>query len=282
MRHVAACVVVCGIYAATVLAQPLLPPAAPQIQTPSAPPNLQTAMPEPVPPQPPIGQMFAVRASGAVPQNPHMDEKLKPIAAALSGLPYTSYEALSVNSRELPWGVETLFPISAVHAFKATALSMDPEGAIALRARVEMLQGEDYINALDTQALAGQNQALLFRGIPLGRDELVIVMLVAMSPDPEKSGSPNQEGETESEGENQESTESESEGENKAEGEQEGENAPEKQESQVNEADEGEGESPKGVENLDALLESLDDIDRREQVEELKRRDRIDFKGDWW
>lgn len=50
----------------------------------------------------------------------------------------------------------------------------------------------------------------------------------------------------------------------------------------MNETDEGEGESPKGVENLDALLESLDDIDRREQVEELKRRDRIDFKGDWW
>lgn len=284
MKPVAACIIAYGLCAMAAFSQLLLPSPGPQPQSvqPQAQPMLPQTAQAQAQPKPPIGQMYAIHASGAVPQNVHIDDKLKSIAPMLNDLPYTSYEAIAVNDHELPWGVETLFPISAVHAFHVTALSQNQEGAIALRARVEMLQGEDYINALDTQAVAARNQALLFRGIPLGHDELVIVLLVGMPPEPGEDGSPNQEGESEPEGENQDSAKADSGDNTEGEGEQEPEDAAESQESQTDETVEGEGEPPKGVENLDALLESLDDIDRREQVEELKQRDRIDFKGDWW
>lgn len=249
-------------------------------------PQGQTAMP--VPPQgqapaPPVGAMYAMRASGAVPQKLDLDEKLKPVASALKSLPFTSYEAISVNDQVLPWGQETLFPVNALYAMHVTPLTMEANGAISLRARVEMLQGETFINALKAEARAFQNQALLFRGMPLGRDELVIVLLVGVPPENQNQNGSSEEEQSETEGE-QEEKKSESESNDTKEDineSQEGETTQEQQ-PPPSESAEGEQEEPEGVENLDALLESLDDIDREEQVKERNQRGRIDFKGDWW
>ena len=266
--------------ALSVWAQPLLPAVPPQNQGP-----LQSGAMPPIqaPPKAPLGKMYAMRASGTVPQGPSMDEKLKPIASVLESLPFTSYEAISVVDRDLPWAQETLFPINAVYAMHVTAQQQEPDGAIPLRARVEMLQGEDYVNALDTSAKAAQNQALLFRGMPLGQDELVIVLVIALPQDEKGQGesSPEDQSRPEGEGENQEQPESETNKQDEGDQEsQEDKTAEEQQESR--EDNEGENEQPEGVKNMDALLQSLDDIDKREQVEERNRRDRIDFKGDWW
>lgn len=261
-------------------AQPLLPATPPQNQPPlqSQPmPQVQT------PPKVPLGKMYAMRASGAVPQSPSMDERLKPVAAVLESLPFTSYEAISVVDRELPWGQETLFPINAVYAMHVTAQQPEADGAIPLRARVEMLQGEDFVNALDTSAKAAQNQALLFRGMPLAQDELVIVLIIAMPHDEKGQGNTSQEDQPQPQGEGENQEQQESDTDKQREGEQEPREAnaaEQQQESQ--EGNEGENEPPEGVKNMDALLQSLDDIDKREQVEERNRRDRIDFKGDWW
>ncbi len=249
--------------------------------TPSAPP-VQGQIQSQAPPPPPVGRMYAMRASGAIPEKPYLDEKLKAVAPALKSLPFTSYESVSINDQVLPWGQETLFPINAVYALRVTPMSLEADGTITLRARVEMLQGETYVNALNTAAHAVQNQALLFRGMPLGQGELLIVLLVSMPPEEQKEGTASEESPPQSEGEGESTSEGES---NEAkEGEQEPQKADtaEQQDTQPLEPEEGEQEKPEGVENLEALLESLDDIDRQEQVEERNRRDRIDFKGDWW
>ncbi len=245
------------------------PPVSPQVQA---------------PPPPPVGKIYAIRASGAVPLKLNLDEKLKPVAAALETLPFTTYESISINENPLPWGQETLFPINALYAMHVTALAPEADGAIALRTRVEMLQGETYVNAIKADAHAVQNQALLFRGLPLGNDELVIVLLVGMPQDGQNQGDSAEDDPSSSEGEQKSEDQSEQNTDDRKEGEeemQEGEHA-EAQQADVSEPDEGEPKQPEGVENLEALLESLDDTDRREQVEERNRRDRIDFKGDWW
>lgn len=259
--------------------QPMLPVAPPQGQ--AAAPQAQT------PPPPPLGKVYAMRASGAVPQSPYMDEKLKDIAPVLEPLPFTSYEAISVVENALPWGRETLFPVNAVYAMHVTAQPQEPDGAIPLRARVEMLQGENYVNALDTTAKAAQNQALLFRGMPLSQGELVIVLLIALPRNEDSKSDSSQENQQQSEGEGENQEQQNPDADSGNEGEQNRQEASgaeqEQQETQSGtEEGEGEGEKPEGVQNLDALLESLDDIDRREQVEERNKRDRIDFKGDWW
>ena len=165
MRPLLVCLAACALVALPLYAQ-MPPPGA--------------ALPDQAPPQPPVGRMYAMRASGAVPQQAHLDDALKPVAPMLKSLPFTSYEKVSIEDNVLPWGQETLFPINALYAMHVTPLAQEEDGAIALRSRVEMLQGEDYVNALDTVAHAVQNQALLFRGMPLGRDELVIVLLISL------------------------------------------------------------------------------------------------------
>lgn len=268
MKRAVLILLVCFFSVAAVQAQPMLP-VQPQPQEQASPP--------------PVGKMYAVRASGSVPQKPYLDEKLKPIAKVLESLPFTSYEAISINDNVLPWGQETLFPINAVYALHATPLGQEEDGSIALRARVEMLRGESYINALDTVAQAVRNQALFFRGLPLGQDELVIVLLVGAPQEAGDDSSSQQEAEQEPESDEESQSEQErNDQEEQQEQEAEEENTAEQQEPEPLEPVEGETEKPEGIENLEALLDSLEDIDRREQVEERNRRDRIDFKGEWW
>ncbi|MFA7693253.1 MAG: hypothetical protein GX117_03130 [Candidatus Hydrogenedentes bacterium] len=255
------------------MGQPMLPPDPASMQGVPLPAPTQSAPPAP------IGQVYAVLASGGVPQSLNIDEKLKGIAAIFNDLPYTEYEAIAINSQEMPWGEEVLFPINALHAFKTTALSMDAEGGIVLHARVERLQGEDYVNALDTQAVAAQGQALVFRGIPAGQGELILVMLVRVPGDGDGGGESEEQQPPDSDDENQEQEEQQQQADTD---ESEDDHGDDTEENSVNSDAATEGEVPVGDENLEALLNSLDDIDRREQVEELKQRDRIDFKGDWW
>jgi hypothetical protein len=252
------------------------------------------------PPPNPIVSMFAIYAHGAVPEQPYMDETLKPMASALSKLPFTSYEAVSILENEAPWGQETRFTVNAKYNVNVTPTGQDEQGAIQLGVRIEMLQEDGtYLDALKAQALAAQNGALLFRGMPLNQGELVVVLLVGMPPDPnQQQGDSQQQEQNEGEQEQQQqeqnqNKENEGDGEgeeqqqqnNEGEGEGEGENQQQNQQQEMNQADESEGEGEgekEGMENLDALLESLEDTDKREQKEERNQRDRIDFKGDWW
>lgn len=285
--------------------------AAQLLPQPSAPagPQGPAAAPVQPPPPTPLGRMYAIHARGAVPEKLHVDEKLKPVAKLLSNLPFTSFDVISMHDNEMPWGQETLFPINAVYAMHVMPQALDEEQSITLRARVEMLQESgDYINALDTMAQAAPQQALLFRGMPLNSDELVIILLVGMPPDPNQSQDDSQQSEeqppeqqeaskTEPNAEGETPENNEGEGEESREGEQEkaeegemmqqdpqsaGEGESNEEQAQSLDADEQEGEHPKGTENLEALLQSLEEIDKDEQVKERNRRDSIDFNGDWW
>ena len=260
----------------TAVGQLAPPPAQPGGQMPPAPPAL-------------IGRMYAAYAHGAVPEQPRMDEALKPVAAMLERLEFTSYETVSVVDKEMPWSEETLFPINAKYTMKATPLQQREDGAIEMETHIEMLQDNgDYVDALAAKASAAPDKALMYRGMPLHNGELVVVFLVGVPQEEGQGQSQAQEGEQEQQEEQQAQQEQEL-GQEEGEGEQEQPQTSEKQEgenagreNQVEEASEQEGEAPEGLENLDALLESLEDIDKREQVEERNQRDRIDFKGNWW
>lgn len=235
----------------------------------------------PEPPPNPIARMYAIYGHGAVPEQPYMDETLKPIASALGKLPFTSYEAVSLMDEEVPWGEETRFTVNAKYNVNVVPLEQDEEGAIKLNVRIEMLQEDGtYVDALKAQALAAQNGALLFRGMPLNRGELVVVLLVGMPPDPNQKNQDSEEQQEQNEDEQEQQEQEEQQQENEGEGEGEP-----SEDQEINPAEEsaaeGEGEQ-ENHENLEALLESLEDTDKQEQKEERNQRDRIDFKGDWW
>ncbi len=244
---------------------------------------LMPAPPAEAPPAP-IARMYALYAHGAVPEQPHIDEEAKSLAPVLKKLPFTSYEAISILEQEVPWAEPTLFPINALYAMQVTPYPSEEDGFVQIHARVEMLQDDgQYVNALDTRAYAADREALLFRGMPLHRGELVIVLIVAMPSDNGQDGAPQEDDseqpEDEQEQEQEQSEEPEDSDDDDSASEEERDDTADTREEEASETEE---EPADDLESLEALLESLEDIDRQEQKEELKQRDRIDFKGDWW
>lgn len=260
------------LFCAFATAQAPMPLPAPSVQTDTS------AMPPA-----PQARMYAVYAHGAVPEQPHTDDKLKPIAALLKRLPFTSFEEISILDKEMPWGETTAFPINALYSMDVTPKGLSEEGVIELHAKIDMLQDNGaYKAALETDGAAAPQQALIFRGMPLQNGELVVVLLVGMPQDENQQGNP-QEDDTEQQEQQEQEQEQQQQQQEQQEPQEEGESdSDETPESAEADAAQEEGETPEGLDNLDALLESLEDVDRREQVEERNRRNRIDFKGDWW
>ena len=250
-----------------------------QMAMPPAQPG-QMAMPDPqaaqAPPPTPIAQIYAVYTHGAVPEQPFMDDNLKPVKEVLNKLPFTSYETVNILSHETPWETETPFAVNAKYTVNVWPHAPNEENAIDLDVRIEMLQKDgSYVDAIIAKALAAENKALVFRGMPLNNGELVVVLFIKMPSEKNQDGDDSQEQEQQQ----QEEQEDQKDEQEQQEEQQEDENA----ESQEANEEDREGEEEKeGLENLDALLESLEDIDKREQAEERNQRDRIDFKGDWW
>lgn len=246
-----------------------------QPPVPSQPPDAQDAPPTPV------ARMYAVHARGAVPERLDIADELRPIAPLLRELPYTSFRPIAIHEKEMPWGEPTLFPINAVYSMRVTPMSIDEEGIIHLQAYIEMLQTDGtFLRALDTAASAAQNRALLYRGMPLGADELLVALLVSLPSD--GSGDDDMEQDADPEPAETDDAEPEPPGDPDDESMEEGDaEAALEDEAHLDELDEDD-ELPEGRESLEALLQSLEDVDRREQIEERNRRNRIDFKGDWW
>lgn len=238
-------------------------------------PTAQMPQTAQAPPPAPIAHMYAIYAHGAVPEQPYVDKNLKPVAEALKKLPFTAYEAISILDQEAPWGKETKLAVNAKYMVNVTPTSQDEEGTIGLQVRIEMLQGNgEYVNALDTHASAAERKALLFRGMPINNGELVVVLFLVIPSDDNEDGD-------NSEDQDQDQEEQEDQ-EEKQDSEEEKENDDSESQQEEQAEKEGEEEEPDGLENLDALLESLEDTDKREQAEERNQRNRIDFKGEWW
>lgn len=310
MNLVAACLI-----AAAALAQPAV--------TLPAPPPAPAAAPQAE--EPLNVSLFAIKASAEGRDKPSIPEELKPIAKALAKLtPNDTFEIISVETRPGPFGQEVQLPINGLYTghvtLNETRQASSGEGEVVdFNARIEMLRGSDFINALSTRGEAVFNQALIFRGLELGQDELVVVIQVA-PPDSDQSnqgesGDESSEEEKEQEDqqekdpeqqddeqpqdlkeEPQEPQDPEDNEEDPSEGEQppelkpenEGEQAPQdpdgESDEQQNTAEEqqDEAEEPKDMQTLEAMLENLEELDRKEQRNAHYRRTQVKVRGDWW
>jgi len=310
MNLIAACLI-----AAAALAQPAVtlpePPPAP-VAAPQAEEPLNVSL-------------FAIKASAEGRGTPSIPEELKPIAKALAKLtPNDTFEIISVETRPGPFGQEVQLPINGLYTgyvtLNETRQASSGEGEVVdFNARIEMLRGSDFINALSTRGEAVFNQALIFRGLELGQDELVVVIQVAPpeSDQSDQGESSDESSEDEQEQEDQqekdpeqqddeqpqdlkeepqepqdpeENEEDPSEGEQPPElkPEEEGEQAPQDPDGESDEqqsaADkqEEEAEEPKDMQTLEAMLENLEELDRKEQRNAHYRRTQVKVRGDWW
>ena len=262
-------------------------------------------------PEPLKFNMFALLGQKKSGTAATLDEAMKPIEGALKGLPYTDYEKITVDARETPEGVDTQFPINPIYTLVVRPNGKDAQGAAKLDIHVDLLQDGKLIKALTAQAAAKPGDALLLRGMPLPPGELVIVLQRDAGDQKSQSEQSNQEQQNQDQ-QNQQQQQSDQDKDSKkddSEKKLDQSKKDEKKEDEKKDKKEGKDEKKedkdqdkkdqaqeqpssedakkeaaekKDTKNLESLLQSLEDVDRKEQAEVRNKRDRIDFKGDWW
>jgi len=284
------------------------------------PPDPQGSAPPPMlaAPAPPAGdpapadevtvEVIAVKGARKGVSEIQVDEELKPLREVLESLkPNDSFELIARDTKMLPYAQETQYVVNGLYTAHVTAHGgvQTPEGGqrFDLEIRVEDLRSGNAVDALRVRGEAAPREAIVLRGMPLGQDEMALLVVVVPPPGEQsgdsqgeqpESGEGQQEAEAapqEQESGEEEAGEGESppdltsgqeEGEGNADGEREGEEGSAAEVAQES-AQEGEqaGE-PKDMETIKALLESLEQKDREEQRNAHHRRSEVKIRGDWW
>lgn len=215
---------------------------------------------------------------------PPADDRLATLEAALKPLGFAGFEFVGTAARELAPETETRFPINGTYSAAITLLPPQDGDTAAMEVRIEALLEGKIVTALAGTVQARPGDTVVFRGMPLAPGELVVLLTrpSEQSSDQSKSDQNQQDQE-------QQDQKQEEEGQQQEKKEQEGKEDPrnaEEQEAQpaAEEQEDGTEEEEKDMENgsLRALLESLEETDKREQKEIRNVRQRIDFKGGWW
>ena len=213
-----------------------------------------------------------------------LDQSLKPVEGVLNALKgYASFEKINVSVQELAQGAETRFPINGAYTMLVAPAGDDGKGSAQLGVRIQLLDNGNLINAIETQANSRPGEALVFQGMPLSPGELVVVLVRESEPG-------QQGGEGQDNQEQQQQQQQEKQSQQKEEEKEKGEEK-EAEKQEAAKAEEKPAQEEKGVEkeqekqdqnNFDAILESLEEMDRREQKDVHYNRNSIEFKGDWW
>ncbi len=208
-------------------------------------------------------------------------DALKPFDSFLDSLPYNRFEVLTDASAQAERGRELHMPVSGIFSFYVTPLQTHDGGSVELDLRVEMLHDSGYLDAIRAQGLAAPNQPLVMRGFPVNRGELILIVRLESDGDGEGQSADNDSNSDEQEsdeGTSQEPQEEEEQEGDENQNEQPEDSQPPQQQSQSSELD----ESKPDLQNVEALLEYLEEVDRREQEEIRRQRDSIEIRGDWW
>lgn len=233
-----------------------------------------------------IVEMKALRASNEGMAQKEIDPALRGLAPVLEALPFDRFSPIAEETKEAPYGRETLIPINSEYTLSIRPIERNAkDGLVLLEARIIMSREGRKINALSTRAEAATGQPLLFRGLELNNGELVVVMRLAQQDD----GS---QGSGESTAQDQEKPEQQ-----EAQEQEEQETPPEEQQEETQPGEEENDQAPppavepketapedekQDMQNIEALLQSLEEMDRREQQELRNQRDHIDVRKGWW
>lgn len=261
-------------------------------------------------------EVVALKGSATGRSSVFTDEELKPYRKILETLtPNDTFEIIAIDKKPVPLNTEQRFTVNGLYTAYVTPLGAreTPEGGQRheLQMRVEMLSGNDYVDALRARGEAAERQALVLRGMNLDIGELIV--LVRVIPEGQDSDGNSESSEQDESGEEQEQQEQQQKDEQQAqnqqdkpmdeesegqdgeqeapelrepeEGEKEAEEGQEEMASD-SEAGEQEGEAgetgPQDMETIEAILESLEEKDRQEQRNARYRRSKVTVNGDWW
>ena len=221
--------------------------------TPAAPPPMLAAPGQPAQAEGVDIQVVAFKGSDTGSASITMDEELKPLKEMLETLaPNDSFELIADPKQRVPTGQEVRFTVNGIYTayVKLNGTRQAPEGGqlYDIEVRVEMLEGNSYVNALRARGEAAPNEALALRGMDLDIGELIVLVIV--SPDGQDQNQGGQ-GDEQSQAENQEEQEEKSPEEQQAEKQEQEEKELKQEQAKKDEEkknedgkkDEGEGEA---------------------------------------
>ncbi len=235
------------------------------------------------------------------------DEQLKPYKGILEALaPLNKFDVIKTSTLPALHGEITTVSINALYWAEVQVSAPDEQGALPMVVRIMYDDGSGPIAAINAQGSAQPNRAFTFRGMELGGGELVVVLSFPKEGEQgegsDSSGEENsqeqeqqEQGADQSQQEEQDSSASEqdeSKDEEEApmlnqqeeteaqEGDEEGASEEEMQDGSSSTLDEGE---PKDDQTIEAILESLEEEDTKEQENAHHRRSQVKFKSKgWW
>lgn len=216
---------------------------------------------------------------------PPADDRLAGLEGALKPLGFAGFEFVGTAERELAPDTETRFPINGTYSAAITLLPPQDGGTAAMEVRIEALLDGRIVTALAGTVQARPGDTVVFRGMPLAPGELVVLLTRPSEQSSEQSksdqGQQEQNQNQDQERQDQQTEEKKQEEEKK---EASGNEQEQRKQPEAEEQEDGTEEEKKDMENgsLRALLESLEETDKREQKEIRNVRQRIDFKGGWW
>jgi hypothetical protein len=217
----------------------------------------------------PTFDLVALQASVEGQEKTFIDPKLKKYSKLLKTMPFDTFRLVAQHEKtEAPIQQDTLIPINGVYSAHLFPEPDQQSGELSVKTRIEMMQGEDFVNALFTQANIAPGKPLVFRGLDLNVGEMIVILkLVQEDGDDEQDQSSDEEQDQDQEQDDNQEQE------------------PEQNEEQQEEEGDGEGEpQPQDLSdvNIDALLQSLAEMDKREQEEAKNTRDGIEIRKNWW
>lgn len=228
-------------------------------------------------------QAVAIRATGSATEQPAIAAELKGMEEFLKTLPYAEYTIIAENVVETPIGTEAGIPLGDRLTLYVKPEGQSEEGAVQLSAHLELNEDGHPVDALIAQGSAARGKPLVFRGVPNGmngEDIVVFKLLQPENPDSQPQGSEEQQQEPRDE--EQEAEQEEEKG-GQEQPQEEQEPPQETQAEQQQNAEAAQDQEPsKDLENIEAILRSLEEVDRQEQKNAHNRRTSVEIKGDWW
>ncbi|HNR32830.1 MAG TPA: hypothetical protein PKI11_18205 [Candidatus Hydrogenedentes bacterium] len=241
-----------------------------------------------------MSNMAAIQADAEGRAEPYFDEELEPLKELLSALSYDTFKKLALTQMECTPGEEILLPIDDTFACVVRPDPVAaPEGAppvpggggLTLNAMVVDRSDPDApVIALAAAAEMPLGQTILFRDIPRESGKLLVFLTPSMGQSQQQQQQEqdrNDEQQQSEQQQDQEDQQEDTEQQEQSPPQPDKENPEEQQAAQEESPAEEQDKEPKDMQNVQAVLEALEELDKREQ-KLMRDAPALDTLREWW
>jgi len=249
-------------------------------------------------------RILAIWATGEAGAEMEFDAGLAPVQDFLETLPFSDFRELGFHDLEAPYGETVQAVLNSEYTLYCTPQRLTDSGEVVMEAHVDMRDGDAFVEALRVNGRSARGKGMVFRGFPLPGGEMVVVLSVAEAREEGSGGGGSGQSEAGQSGSGKRgdgTTAGDAPATGSADGElPAGEESEPDPHAMAEEEDDGEvsfllAPAEEGIEdldreaplppelaNLEGILRTLEEIDRREQTMKRARRFDTQVRGDWW